>query len=217
MSASSLSDSIPLRVVSGVPKGQYECLYTANIALAGKIMSRFPFLSGDAREEAYAAGLLGLWKAAHRYDKSRGYAFSTYAGDYIHGHILHFLKARQQARRLPTVSLETPIGTEGSESHLEDVIADPASRRAGRGHGVSNWLRCAAGRAAGSSPGRNAGDLRAGPDTHGNRRGGRRFRGSYSAGAAKRASASSEGKGFFNEGLFSRLVFGKQWIFGKRK
>jgi len=112
----------PSRVVSGVPPGQRGRLYARNLGLVGRVLARFPFLTGEANEEAYAAGLLGLWDACGRFDPARGFAFSTYACDTIRGHVLSHLKRGRVQQRLPTVSLETPLGLDGGQ--LADVIAD---------------------------------------------------------------------------------------------
>ena len=125
-----MSETNPLRVVSGIPKGRHERLYAQNVGLVGRVLARFPFLTGERREEAYAAGLLGLWQAAGRFDASRGHQFSSYACDVIRGHVLHHLTRERLARRLPCVSLETPIGKDG-EGGLADVIADPQAERPG--------------------------------------------------------------------------------------
>ena len=121
----------PLRIVSGCPKGQRERLYAAHMGLVFTVLARFPFLTGEARDEAFAAGLLGLWQAAGRYDKSRGYTFGTYAGDYIWGTVMKHLTRERRAQRLPTVSLETPIGSGDSDGRLEDVIEDERAEEPG--------------------------------------------------------------------------------------
>ncbi len=119
----------PSRVVSGTPKGRHERLYARSLGLVGRVLVRFPFLTGEAREEAYAAGLLGLWDACGRFDPARGFAFSTYACDTIRGHVLHHLKRQRRQALIPCVSLETPLGANGSE--LADVIADPQAEAPG--------------------------------------------------------------------------------------
>ena len=67
----------PLRIASVTPKGCHERLYAKNLGLVGKVLGRFSSLTGEQREEAYAAGLWGLWLSCQRFDKSRGFAFST--------------------------------------------------------------------------------------------------------------------------------------------
>jgi hypothetical protein len=45
--------SASLRIVSGSPRGDCERLYAANIALVGKMLIHFPFLTGEARSSLY--------------------------------------------------------------------------------------------------------------------------------------------------------------------
>ena len=120
----------PLRIASVTPKGCYERLYAENLGLVGKVLGRFPSLTGEPREEAYAAGLWGLWLSCQRFDKSRGFAFSTYAGKYIRGHILRCLRTRRQENRLGAVSLETPVGD--GESELADMLEDVGAEKPGQ-------------------------------------------------------------------------------------
>lgn len=101
-----------------------ERLYAENMGLVGLCLKRFPFLAYEAREEAYGAGLLGLWIAAQRFDPAKGFQFSSFAHDYIRGYILRRLKAERQQTRLPCVSLETPVGQDGEGGELADLIAD---------------------------------------------------------------------------------------------
>lgn len=116
------------RTVSGVPRGQRECLYAANTGLVRKVLNGFR-LTGELRDEAYGAGLLALWDAAGRFDASRGFTFATYACRYIEGGILRCLADRRRQNRIETVSLETPLGD--GEKGLADVTPDPATERPG--------------------------------------------------------------------------------------
>ncbi len=127
------STAAPLRIVSGCPRGSRERLYAANTGLVNLILRRFPLLTGEAREEAYSAGLLGLWQAACRYDRARGFTFGTYAGDCIRHSIVNHLIRERRHSRLPTVSLETPIsGSSGKDGgELADMIADPQAEKPG--------------------------------------------------------------------------------------
>ena len=125
----------PLRIASVTPKGCHERLYAKNLGLVGKVLGRFSSLTGEQREEAYAAGLWGLWLSCQRFDKSRGFAFSTYAGKYIRGHILRCLRTRRQENRLGAVSLETPVGGNGfgeGGTDLADMIEDVGAEKPGQ-------------------------------------------------------------------------------------
>lgn len=69
-------------------------------------------------EDLFQAGCIGLWKAAQRYDPSRGVRFSAYAGRWILNCILAELARRNEYRLV-----EGDIG----ELRLIDEDADPAA------------------------------------------------------------------------------------------
>ena len=68
-----------------------EYLVESNIKLVIKIANRFSVSAFD-REDLIQAGLYGLYKAARRYDVSKGNKFSTYAVYYIIGAMKDELK-----------------------------------------------------------------------------------------------------------------------------
>ena len=109
-----------------------ENLYAENLRLVGLCLSRFPSLTADAREDAYTAGLLGLWSAAQGFDPSLGFQFSTYAARTIRGFILHHLKEDSQQQRLSCVSLETPLGEGGEGGELGELIANTQAEKPGQ-------------------------------------------------------------------------------------
>ena len=74
-----------------VNTSQCEFLVESNIKLVIKIASRFSVSAFD-REDLIQAGLYGLYKAARRYDVSKGNKFSTYAVYYIIGAMKDELK-----------------------------------------------------------------------------------------------------------------------------
>jgi RNA polymerase sigma factor (sigma-70 family) len=111
------------------PRLAPERLYAANLGLVGLSLKRFPFLTGEARDEAYSAGLLGLWIAAQRFDPARGFTFGTFSCGYIRGYILHRLEAEGRQTRLSCVSLAAPLGEDGGE--LADMIADTEGEKPG--------------------------------------------------------------------------------------
>jgi RNA polymerase sigma factor (sigma-70 family) len=69
-------------------------------------------------EDLFQVGCIGLWKAAQRYDPSRGVRFSSYAGRWILNCILTELARRNEYR-----VAEEDIG----ELRLIDEDADPAA------------------------------------------------------------------------------------------
>ena len=104
-------------------------LYARNTALAGLVLSRFPSLPWEAREDARGAALLALWAACQRYDGARGFTFSTFACGCIKNAVLNHLRQRRQQGQIPVVSLETPIGD--GESDLADMLADTQAEKPG--------------------------------------------------------------------------------------
>lgn len=118
------------RIASGTPQGRQERLYAANLGLAGKVLSRFPSLTLDAREDAHSAARRGLWRACQRFDPGRGVTFSTYASDCIRNAVLSHLTHRQRQERLAAVSLETPLGDDGGE--LADLVEDAGAEKPGQ-------------------------------------------------------------------------------------
>ena len=107
-----------------------EWLYANNQRLVSLCLKQFSSLSADAREDAYGAALLGLWSAAQGFDPAKGFQFSTYATRTIRGFILRHLRDERQQRRLPCVSLETPVGH--GESELADLLADEQAEKPGQ-------------------------------------------------------------------------------------
>ncbi|MDN4085936.1 sigma-70 family RNA polymerase sigma factor [Paenibacillus polymyxa] len=52
-------------------------------------------------EDMVSEGNIGLLLAARRFDASRGYAFSTFATRYIHGHMLIYINDKSELIRVP--------------------------------------------------------------------------------------------------------------------
>jgi len=109
-------------VVSGIPRTEAERLMAENKNLIYSVMQRrFPSLmTSENKEEAVAVGLLWLWKAALCYDPAKG-RFSTLACRYIWGGLMRHLQERKRAGRLPTVSLDAPLG-ENADGDLYDIL-----------------------------------------------------------------------------------------------
>lgn len=63
-----------------------EEVVTTNIGLVYKVVNKLKVSSFD-RDDLIQAGLMGLFKAAQRFDNSKGFAFSTYAMPFIVGNI----------------------------------------------------------------------------------------------------------------------------------
>jgi RNA polymerase sporulation-specific sigma factor len=64
----------------------YEYIINDNIGLVYNAANRFK-LSNFERDDLIQAGLMGLFRAAQRFDVTKGYTFSTYAMPFIIGEI----------------------------------------------------------------------------------------------------------------------------------
>jgi RNA polymerase sigma-B factor len=72
-----------------------------NTGLVRKVAHRLAHQSPVPYEDLQQVGYLGLITAVERFDPSQGYAFSSFAVPYIRGEILHFLRDRSNAVRIP--------------------------------------------------------------------------------------------------------------------
>jgi RNA polymerase sigma-B factor len=72
-----------------------------NIGLVRKVAHRFAHQSPIPFEDLEQIGCMGLIVAVERFDPSQGFAFSSFAVPYIKGEILHFLRDRSNAVRIP--------------------------------------------------------------------------------------------------------------------
>ena len=117
----------PHAVVSGRPRTAAHQRAEENKGLIWFILQRrFSFLLADADRlaEAYSAAYIALLRAAENFDPARGVKFGSYASDCIQGKILQSLRDGKKAQRLLTVSLDVPLGEDGS-GRLEEIVADP--------------------------------------------------------------------------------------------
>lgn len=74
-------------------------------------------------EDAVSEGMVGLVKAAKKFEPERGFAFATFATMVITNEILQFLRKLRKHNTYSFVSIDTPIeSVNGDEFHFE--IAD---------------------------------------------------------------------------------------------
>lgn len=86
-------------------KHEIEAMVLDNIALVGHVARRFH--NRPDYEDIFQSGVLGLCEAAMRFDKSKGYAFSTYAYPYIDGRISrHYREYAISTLKLPRAVVE---------------------------------------------------------------------------------------------------------------
>lgn len=76
-------------------------LVQLNAGLVRKIAHRMSHQSAESYEDLEQIGYLGLIRAIERFNPEQGYAFSSFAVPYIRGEILHFLRDRTNAVKVP--------------------------------------------------------------------------------------------------------------------
>lgn len=76
-------------------------LVRLNAGLVRKIAHRVSHQCAEPYEDLEQIGYLGLIRAIERFDPSQGCAFSSFAVPYIRGEMLHFLRDKGNAVRIP--------------------------------------------------------------------------------------------------------------------
>jgi RNA polymerase sigma-B factor len=76
-------------------------LVRLNAGLVRKIAHRMSYQSTEAYEDLEQIGYLGLIRAIERFNPEHGCAFSSFAVPYIRGEIMHFLRDRSCAVKVP--------------------------------------------------------------------------------------------------------------------
>ncbi|HEY9624114.1 MAG TPA: RNA polymerase sigma factor SigF [Crinalium sp.] len=76
-------------------------LVRLNAGLVRKIAHRISHQCAEPYEDLEQIGYLGLIRAIERFDPSQGCAFSSFAVPYIRGEMLHFLRDRGNAVKVP--------------------------------------------------------------------------------------------------------------------
>lgn len=71
-----------------------------NLNLARREAWRFQRRTDMAYDDLESAAFIGLMKACHKFDKSRGWKFSTYAVPVIRGELLHYVRDHSYLLRL---------------------------------------------------------------------------------------------------------------------
>jgi RNA polymerase sigma-B factor len=88
-----IDQSKPLRLV--------DQLVRDNIRLVYKVANRYIPGSIEAKEDIEAAGMVGLVRAAQKYDPDTGYKFSSLAMIWIRGEILHYFRGKGGMPKVP--------------------------------------------------------------------------------------------------------------------
>lgn len=100
-------------------------LFEDNMGLAYYIVRKYyPALAND--EDIRQVAQIGLWKAAQKFDDTRGTKLSTLACWCIQNEIRMELRSRNRWNRLPVgISLDDDINGECGNGTFGDIIADP--------------------------------------------------------------------------------------------
>ena len=77
-------------------------------------------LSRSYFEDLAGEGILGLIEAAKRFDKSRGFRFSTYATPWIRHYLLDYLRDNMSFR---TVSIDEPFASEKNTTRTIKAVS----------------------------------------------------------------------------------------------
>lgn len=76
---------------------------------------------GIEYDDLVQEGMVGLVKAARTFDESRGFLFSTYAGNCIQKEILAYMKRQRKHKR--SISINQDIrGTDGDGAPMEEIL-----------------------------------------------------------------------------------------------
>jgi RNA polymerase sigma-B factor len=92
-------------------------LVRLNAGLVRKIAHRISHQCSEPYEDLEQIGYLGLIRAIERFNPSQGCAFSSFAVPYIRGEMLHFLRDRGNAVRIPRRWQD--MQKEGQKARLE--------------------------------------------------------------------------------------------------
>jgi RNA polymerase sporulation-specific sigma factor len=107
---------------------EIEQMVEANTRLVYFVLNKyFPSMAQD--DDAIQVGLIGLWRAAQRFDPSRNLRFSTYAAASIWGSVKQYrrdLRGRRKHPAPPILSLDGPVHVDenGGELSCGDIDFD---------------------------------------------------------------------------------------------
>jgi len=97
-----------------------------NAGLVRKVAHMLAHQSPVPFEDLEQIGYIGLITAAERFDPNQGHAFSSYAIPYIKGEMLHFLRDRASAVRIPRrLHQLSNAGTKISQALIEQLGRQP--------------------------------------------------------------------------------------------
>lgn len=113
-------------------------LVRLNVGLVRKIAHRVSHQCSEPYEDLEQIGYLGLIRAIERFDPTQGCAFSSFAVPYIRGEMLHFLRDRGTAVKIPRrwqdlqkegekrqAELMRELGRQPSDAEMADHLGVP--------------------------------------------------------------------------------------------
>ncbi|MBD2088393.1 RNA polymerase sigma factor SigF [Microcoleus sp. FACHB-1515] len=100
-------------------------LVSLNAGLVRKLAHRLSHQCAEPYEDLEQIGYLGLIRAIERFDPAQGCAFSSFAVPYIRGEILHYLRDRSSAVKLPRRWQELHKASEKARGELVKTLGRP--------------------------------------------------------------------------------------------
>lgn len=97
-------------------------LVSLNTGLVRKLAHRLSHQCAEPYEDLEQIGYLGLIRAIERFNPAQGYAFSSFAVPYIRGEILHYLRDRSSAVKLPRRWQELHKASEKARGELTKTL-----------------------------------------------------------------------------------------------
>jgi len=95
-------------------------LYDEHLPMVRTAASRKAGRDREKRDWLEAAGMIGLWDAAQRFDPNRGVPFKSYASQYINGYMLNELRTEARQTRVAR-----GVGGTGEDAPDMGTVADP--------------------------------------------------------------------------------------------
>lgn len=100
-------------------------LVSLNAGLVRKLAHRLSHQCAEPYEDLEQIGFLGLIRAIERFDPAQGCAFSSFAVPYIRGEILHYLRDRSGAVKMPRRWQELQKASERARGELTKTLSRP--------------------------------------------------------------------------------------------
>lgn len=100
-----------------------DALVQDNLSFVHFILKRFYPPEGYEYDDLYQVGCIGLVKAAKKFDPSRGYKFTTFAGNWIENEVLKLIRSHKAVKRTGHV-FSMDRTTDDEDGSLADLLAN---------------------------------------------------------------------------------------------